>query len=135
VQVCRNSLERILYLDERMRSGSYPKKAAAAEFFEVSPKTIERDIEYMRDRLGAPVVYDRERRGYYYSEEGYYLPAFHIRRDEGLALCISHYLGNAWKGTPLAEAAEGIWKRFAGLVREEILIDTAAFSETVYLVD
>ncbi|HFD80285.1 MAG TPA: WYL domain-containing protein [Gammaproteobacteria bacterium] len=34
------------------------------ERLEVSPATFKRDLEYLRDRLGAPVVWDRKRRGY-----------------------------------------------------------------------
>jgi predicted DNA-binding transcriptional regulator YafY len=131
----KNSMERIIYIDELLRDHSFPKKRDFAEHFEVSGKTIERDLEYMRDRLGAPVVYDRERCGYCYEQEGYYIPSCHMQQQEALALFISHYLGNAWKATPLADAAQRLWKRVSGSISEELLIDTSAFSQTVHLVD
>ena len=37
-----------------------------AEYFEVSAKSIQRDVEYMRDLLHAPIEYDQKKRGYYY---------------------------------------------------------------------
>jgi predicted DNA-binding transcriptional regulator YafY len=30
----------------------------------VSPATLKRDLEYLRDQLGAPIVYDRDSNGY-----------------------------------------------------------------------
>ena len=131
----KNSIERILYLDELLRDRKYPKKRQIAARFEVSNKTIERDIDYMRDRLGAPISYDRLQGGYMYEEDGYFLPAIHMQQDEAFALFLSHYLGNAWKGTPLADAADSLWSRLSGLMQEDILVDTAAFSETVFLID
>ena len=131
----KNTLERILYIDQLIGSGRFPRKSDIADHFEVACKTIERDLDYMRDRLGAPIIYDRFKGGYGYSEKGYYLPALHMNQHEALALFISHYLGNAWKGTPLAETAETLWQRFSGTMDEEIVIDTSAFSDAIFLLD
>ncbi|MDE2371421.1 MAG: WYL domain-containing protein [Burkholderiales bacterium] len=37
---------------------------ALLETLEVSPATLKRDLEYLRDRLGAPIEYDRDANGY-----------------------------------------------------------------------
>ena len=131
----KNTIERIIYIDQLIRNERYPKKADIAEHYEVSHKTIERDIDYMRCRLSAPIEYDRFRGGYHYSEEGFFLPAIHMNQHEALALFVSHYLGNAWQGTPLAETADTIWQRFAGTFGDEIVVDTAAFSDAIFLLD
>ena len=47
----------------------------------------------MRDRLGAPLEYDREKRGFYYNEDGFYLPALYMGEGEALALFLSHHIG------------------------------------------
>ena len=44
------------------RWSTYNRLAAAPE---VEPRTIRRDIEFMRDRINAPVAFDRGRGGYY----------------------------------------------------------------------
>ncbi len=41
---------------------------------EVSQSTIKIDIKYMREQLGAPIVYDRYDMTYYYSEKDFKLP-------------------------------------------------------------
>lgn len=62
--------ERILYLDKKMRSGGCRVTAEeAANHFEVSTRQVKRDIEYMRNRLNAPVIYDSSIRAYCYESE------------------------------------------------------------------
>lgn len=50
---------------------------------EVSRATIKRDLEYMRDRLHAPIEWDTERRGYYYADDSQFaLPGLWLNADE-----------------------------------------------------
>ena len=44
--------------------------AELIEALEVSPATLKRDLEYLRDQLGAPIAYDRESRGYRFAGPG-----------------------------------------------------------------
>lgn len=60
--------ERIAYLDRRLRERGWVTAHEAAAHFEVSPRQIKRDIEYLRWRLDAPVVYDAPHRRYRYRE-------------------------------------------------------------------
>lgn len=46
------------------------------EHLEVSPATLKRDLQYLRDRMDAPIVYDRDTNGYRFSQ------AFKGRRHE-----------------------------------------------------
>jgi len=56
---------------------------------EVSRATIKRDLEYMRDRLSAPIVWDRESRGYRYEltdDDSFALPGLWFNSSEIYAL-------------------------------------------------
>ncbi|MFA6937385.1 MAG: transcriptional regulator [Treponema sp.] len=57
--------ERILYLDKKMREKGFVTTQEAADEFEVSPRQIKRDIEYLRNRFGAPINYSKNH-GYKY---------------------------------------------------------------------
>ncbi|MCO5105825.1 MAG: WYL domain-containing protein [Burkholderiaceae bacterium] len=61
---------------------------------EVSRATLKRDIMYMRDRLNAPIVHDRERGGYCFAAAGvgrqYELPGLWFNDREVLALLTMH---------------------------------------------
>ena len=66
-------INRVLMIDEAIRFGSYPSIAKLAEKAEVNERTIERDIEYLRNMYEAPIEYDRTRRGYYYSKQNFFI--------------------------------------------------------------
>ncbi|MCF8037630.1 MAG: transcriptional regulator [Desulfobacteraceae bacterium] len=69
-----SKLERIYYFHREVSLGRYPDAAKLAGHFEVSLSTAHRDIEYLRDRLNAPLVYERKMKGYRYIEGGFALP-------------------------------------------------------------
>ena len=57
--IVKNIYERFVWFDERARLKAYPNATTLAEEFEVSVKTAQRDIEFMRDRLNCPLCYDK----------------------------------------------------------------------------
>jgi predicted DNA-binding transcriptional regulator YafY len=61
--------ERILFLDKKMRTMGRVTVAETADYFEVSTRQVKRDIEYLRDRFDAPIVYDSAERYYHYQKE------------------------------------------------------------------
>lgn len=78
--------ERQLDLDRQIREGKYPTVQQIAKRWEVSKRTIKRDIEFMRDRMGAPIVFDPQRRGYCYSETTWGIPSIIVSEGELSAL-------------------------------------------------
>lgn len=67
-------VERVFYFHEETRRGNFPNSKSLASHFEISSATAKRDISYLRDRLLAPLAFNQQRRGYYYTEEGFRLP-------------------------------------------------------------
>jgi len=67
---------RILLIDELIRSGSYPNAVSMSKKMEVSDRTIQRDIEYLRLFDNAPLEYDALRRGYFYTEPNVFEAVF-----------------------------------------------------------
>src|SRR5882762_1997274 len=82
----RPPLERMLRIHQAIASGKYPNATTLAAGIEVVTKTIHRDIEFMRDRLGLPVEYDPRRYGYYYAQEVSAFPTLQITEGELFAL-------------------------------------------------
>jgi predicted DNA-binding transcriptional regulator YafY len=69
-----SKLERIMTFHGWVKDGRFPSLKRLQDSFEVSRATASRDVEFMRDRLGAPLEYDRENSGYYYSSENFRMP-------------------------------------------------------------
>lgn len=59
--------ERIFHIDRSIRECGGITAVGIANRFEVCTRQAKRDIEYMRDRLGAPIVWSTDRRRYEYT--------------------------------------------------------------------
>lgn len=81
--------ERVLHLHRLMSLQRYPNAARAGKDLSVADRTIRRDIEWMKDAFRAPVEYDPQRRGYYYSEPAFTLPASVLSRSQLVGLLMA----------------------------------------------
>ncbi len=62
--------ERFYLIDQMLQNHRVVGRQQFLDTLEVSLATFKRDLEYLRDRLGAPIVWDRELGGYRYEEGG-----------------------------------------------------------------
>jgi len=85
----KNVYERFIWFDTRVRAGKHPNATSLAAKFEISPKTAQRDIEFMRCRLRCPLEYDSRKKGYYYEDETFSLPMVYLSSEELLALMLA----------------------------------------------
>ncbi len=66
-------LERVFYFHREILKGKYPNSRTLADHFEISTATSKRDINYLRDRLVAPLHFNPQKNGFEYNE-GFHLP-------------------------------------------------------------
>ncbi len=81
--------ERFFWFHGRIKAGRYPNARHLAEEFEISPRTAQRTIEFMRDRLQAPLRFDHSRRSYRYTDDSYELPGHWINETNILSLALA----------------------------------------------
>ncbi|MCK9362887.1 MAG: hypothetical protein M0P74_04740 [Syntrophales bacterium] len=70
-------------------SSAFPNSVGLAAHFDISRKQAQRDIEFMRDRLSAPLLYNAGRRGYGYADGSYELPPVWLKEEEIQALSLA----------------------------------------------
>jgi len=104
--VPKSALARLYFIDKEIASGKYPnQKYLSQEWENISITTIGRDIDFMRDRLNAPIEYDAGHRGYFYTKPHYRIPMGFSGADELLALGMAKNILALYKDTPIYEAA------------------------------
>jgi len=123
----RSVLTRIYAIDRAIASGRCPSVRSLASELEVSTRTIERDLEQLRDHLGAPLVYDRKMGGYRYSDS-YRLPQVRLTTGEIAVLLIGQELLSALAGTPWAQAARHVMAKLPLLLGDDVSIDVEALT-------
>ncbi len=84
-------MERVYRIERLLRQRRHVPMRALLEDLEVSRATLKRDLEYMRDRLNAPIVWDRAARGYRLEGE-YSLPGVYFSPAEIHALLMVEQL-------------------------------------------
>ena len=55
-------IERLLVINNDVGTGKYPNTPKLAKKLDVSIATISRDVEFLRDRLNAPIEYSFEKK-------------------------------------------------------------------------
>lgn len=91
--------ERVLRLHHLLSNARYPiPRRQLEERLACSQKTVRRDLDFLRDRLGAPVDYDQEKNGWFYRENEqslYELPGLWLNEEEIHALLSIQQLLNS----------------------------------------
>lgn len=120
----RQQLERIMEIDKQIRLGNYPNADRMAEILEVSRRVIYNDRSFMIYRLGAPIEFDRERGGWYYTDKTWSLPGIYVTQGELMAFFLSLEISKRYIGTdlasPLRSAVDKISKTIKGAVSVDI---------------
>lgn len=112
---------RLLQIDEQIRDGKYPNSSGLASYFEVSRRTIERDIEFLKDSYNAPIDYDRVKKGYFYSDTTFFLKSLFLSSDEFFAVAVFEKLMRQYRNTPIEEKLKNVFKKLTGLLPKEII--------------
>ncbi len=114
--------ERFYRIDQLLSERKLVPFQLFLEKLEVSRATIKRDLEYLRNRLHAPIVWDREAGGYRYGEPEsggaqYELPGMWFNASEIHALLtMEHLLANLQGGGILAPHLEPLRARLGMLL-------------------
>ncbi len=106
--------ERMMRFHNLMREEAFPNCTKLAEEFEVSLRTIMRDVDFMRDRLMLPMEFDTHRNGYYYTEPVEQFPQMPFSEAEIFALLVAHKAVAQYRGTPFEHPLALAFKRLTG---------------------
>lgn len=98
-------LERISHIHRKIKSGCYPNTKQLAYELESGLATISRDLDYMRDRMYAPIEYDFTHKGYYYTEDFEPSMQNHLSDKDLRVMLSAKTLLSHYKNTPIYEEA------------------------------
>jgi len=118
----RPPLERMMRMHARLQAGRYPNCRKLAEELEVSSKTVQRDLDFMRDRLGLPIEYDQLHFGFYYTEPVSSFPNVEISEGELVALYVGQKALAQYKGTSFEAPLSTAFRKITDGLRDTISV-------------
>jgi len=127
----RPPLERMLRMHQLIQGGRFPNTTTLAREIEVSTKTIQRDIEFMRDRLNLPVAYDAGRNGYFYDGEVNAFPTMQITEGEIFALVVAEKALQQYRGTSFEKPLLSALRKMEQALPDTISLNLADIEQTI----
>ena len=114
--------ERFYKIDQLLQARGRVKVGEFLSELDVSLATFKRDLEYMRDRLNAPIVWDRDTGAYHFDEETaakgprYELPGLWFTPREAQALLTLEHLVEGLEPALLGHHVKPLKARLAALL-------------------
>jgi len=129
VKHTRRPLERMHRIHEAIKEGEMPTCASLARQLEVTSKTIQRDIDFMRDSWRLPLEYDDQRHGWYYSEPVVDFPDFEVGAEEIAALFLARTAMESIRGTDLADKLREAFGKLSRSISDRVDLNWADLDE------
>lgn len=112
----RRPLERVLRIHELISRGGFPNCSSIARELELNRKTIQRDLNFMREELDLPLAYDENRHGYHYTGPVSEFPFLKTTSEDLVALILARNALAPMKGSALeASLRSGFQRILAGM--------------------
>jgi predicted DNA-binding transcriptional regulator YafY len=121
----------MLRIHQAVHSGKFPNASTLARELEVSTKSIQRDIEFMRDRLELPIEYHPQRFGYHYTGEVTSFPTMHITEGELVALVIAEKALEQYRGTQFEKPLLSAIRKIEQSLPDTISLNLADIEQTI----
>ena len=97
-----------------IKEESFPNCSKLAQEFEVTVRTVMRDLDFMRDRLNLPIEFNTQRNGFFYTEPVEQFPQLPFSEAEIFALLVAHKAVAQYRGTPFEQPLALAFKRLTG---------------------
>lgn len=118
-------------IHDALRDGRRPTGTQLARQLEVSTKTIQRDLDFMRDRMGLPVEFDAARQGWVYTEPVEAFPALQISEGELFALLVAEKALQQYRGTPFEPRLVSALRKLARSLPDTVSLHLADWEHAV----
>jgi len=106
--------ERMMRFHNLIKEESFPNCTKLAKEFEVTVRTVMRDVDFMRDRLMLPIEFDNQRNGYHYTEPVEQFPQLPFSEAEIFALLVAHKAVAQYRGTPFEHPLALAFRKLTG---------------------
>ncbi|HEV2804997.1 MAG TPA: WYL domain-containing transcriptional regulator [Chthoniobacterales bacterium] len=116
----RPPLERMMRLHAALKARKFPNCQKIAAELEVSAKTIQRDIDFMRYRLGLPIDYHPQEFGFFYTEPVTAFPNIEVSEGEITALLVAQKALGQYKGTPFERPLQSAFRKLTDGLKDRV---------------
>lgn len=131
-----HTLNYLMKIDQAIRNGEYPNANKLNKMFgtRFSRSTFGRYIRTLRDDYEAPVEFDYQKNGYYYTDNTFYIQQVMLKEGELLTLSTILPLLEQYKNTPMEESFRNLMTKLIEMMPENITVDSALINNEVHFI-
>lgn len=120
VRLSRPPFSRMMHLHKELCANRYPNCRKIAADLEVTPKTIQRDIDYMRDQFQLPIEYDQLKFGFFYTQPVETFPTIEVSERELVALFVAEKAMSHYQGTTFEKSLKSAFAKITQSLHETV---------------
>jgi proteasome accessory factor B len=102
-----------------------------AKEWEKNARTIQRDMDYMRDFLGLPLAYHENKYGFYFTEPVSRFPMIPISERELVSVFVAQKALRQYHGTPFERPLKAAFEKLSGSLKGEISVAWADLDSAI----
>lgn len=125
------AFERLRAICGEIRKGSYPSLARLARVTDVNARTVQRTIRELRAELDAPIAFDRQRKGFYFTDPAWKIPALTLTEGELVAFFAAEQFIRRLGSESVARQARDAVRGLAALLPNEVVVNLAEVAEAM----
>ena len=125
--------ERYFWFHKEVKAGQHPNARILSEEFEISQKTAQLDIEFIRDRLQAPIKYSHKNRGYFYTDDSFELPSLWLKQGEIVSLVLARRLAASIPDFKIKASLNSVLKKLFSSLSEKMGIAIENITDKISL--
>lgn len=126
-----HAFDRLRKLCAEIQQGHYPTKAKLALVVERTERTVQKDLRALENEWHAPLAFDREKNGFYFTDPAWRLPSVKLSEGELLSFFIAERLLRRLSEATEARLVRGALRNLATLLPQEVSVDLTALEQAV----
>jgi predicted DNA-binding transcriptional regulator YafY len=126
-----HAYERLRSICAEIQRGRYPTKTDLARVVERHPRTVQRDLEALINRFDAPLDFDREKNGFYFTDPAWRLPPIALTEGELINFFAAERVLRRLGAASEVQLARSALRRLSALLPSEVVVDIGALEEAI----
>jgi proteasome accessory factor B len=124
-------LTRLHGLVQRIQRGDYPSRKILAAEWEKTARTIQSDLDFIRNVWGLPLEYDPYKYGYYFSEPVGKFPMVPLSERELVSVFVAQKALSQYHGTPFEQPLKSAFEKLVSSLKGEVSVAWADLDSAI----
>jgi proteasome accessory factor B len=124
-------MERMMRIHRKIEDREYPNCTKMSADFEVSVRTLKRDIEFMKDSLEMPIEFDVPRNGYYFRTPQPHFPRVPLTEKEIVGFFVAQRTIAQYQGTSLQPVLDGAFRKMTAQLDDNVKYSLGGLDEVL----